>query len=118
MCGFFLRVLGKRGNTHAANIGNAITWILTGCAHLWVRHPPPLPLLHPHHTSLVGPGVSVAGWGTWNLFGCWGYNWTEVDVRGMADALVSSGMKDAGYEYINLVRALPSTHAPTRARGI
>ena len=42
------------------------------------------------------------GWGTWNLFGCWGYNWTENDVRGMADAMVSSGMKDAGYSYINL----------------
>eukprot|EP01044_Picomonas_judraskeda_P006362 COSAG03_NODE_631_length_6620_cov_2.507898_2_plen_360_part_00 len=42
------------------------------------------------------------GWGTWNLFGCWGYNWTEVDIRQMADAMVSTGMKDAGYEYLNL----------------
>jgi alpha-galactosidase len=42
------------------------------------------------------------GWGTWNLFGCWGYNWTEVDVRQMADAIVKSGMKDAGYSYVNL----------------
>ena len=62
---------------------------------------PPPPPASPHLTRRrrVGP---VAGWGTWNLFGCWGYNWTEVDVRGMADALVSSGMKDAGYEYINI----------------
>jgi alpha-galactosidase len=44
----------------------------------------------------------MQGWGTWNLFGCWGYNWTETDVRGMADALVASGMKDAGYQYVNL----------------
>lgn len=46
--------------------------------------------------------LPIMGWGTWNLFGCWGYNWTEVDVRQMADALVSSGMKKAGYTYINL----------------
>ena len=25
--------------------------------------------------------LPVMGWGTWNLFGCWGYNWTEVDVK-------------------------------------
>ena len=46
--------------------------------------------------------------GTWNLFGCWGYNWTEVDVRGIADALVSSGMADAGYTYVNLDGGAPS----------
>ena len=46
--------------------------------------------------------------GTWNLFGCWGYNWTEVDVRGIADALVSSGMADAGYTYVNLDSGAPS----------
>ena len=90
-----------------------------GCCRPWVPpfHPAPPACFTPTTpTSLVG-GFWVAGWGTWNLFGCWGYNWTEVDVRGMADALVSSGMKDAGYEYINLVRALP-THEATRARGI
>ena len=47
----------------------------------------------------------AVGWGTWNLFGCWGYNWTETDVRAITDALVSSGMKDAGYTYINLAEA-------------
>jgi hypothetical protein len=31
--GVFLRVLGKRGNTHVAMWGNAITWFGTGCAH-------------------------------------------------------------------------------------
>ena len=36
------------------------------------------------------------GWGTWNLFGCWGHNWTGSDVVEMADAMVASGMKAAG----------------------
>lgn len=37
------------------------------------------------------------GWNSWNHFGC------EVDetvVRAAADAMVSSGMKDAGYQYV------------------
>jgi alpha-galactosidase len=39
------------------------------------------------------------GWNSWNRFGC------EVDenlIRETADAMVSSGMKDAGYLYVNL----------------
>jgi alpha-galactosidase len=39
------------------------------------------------------------GWNTWNKFGC---NVNEEMIRGMADAMVSSGMKDAGYIYINI----------------
>ncbi len=38
------------------------------------------------------------GWNSWNKFGCKGLN--EVVVRGTADAMVSSGMKDAGYQYV------------------
>jgi alpha-galactosidase len=37
------------------------------------------------------------GWNSWNRFGC---NVNEQMLRDAADALVSSGMKDAGYEYI------------------
>lgn len=39
------------------------------------------------------------GWNSWNTFAC------EVDeklIREMADAMVKTGMKDAGYEYINI----------------
>ena len=46
--------------------------------------------------------VPPMGWGTWNLFGCYGMNWTEVDIMEMADAMISSGMRDAGYTYVNL----------------
>ena len=36
-------------------------------------------------------------WNSWNKFGC---NVSETLVREVADAMVSSGMKDAGYQYI------------------
>jgi alpha-galactosidase len=37
------------------------------------------------------------GWNSWNKYGC---NVSESLIIGMADAMVSSGMKDAGYEYV------------------
>jgi alpha-galactosidase len=37
------------------------------------------------------------GWNSWNRFAC---NVTEDLVKSAADALVASGMKDAGYEYV------------------
>jgi alpha-galactosidase len=37
------------------------------------------------------------GWNSWNKFGC---NVSEALIRRTADALVTSGMKDAGYEYV------------------
>lgn len=39
------------------------------------------------------------GWNSWNKFGC---NVDETLIRQMADAMVASGMKDAGYQYINI----------------
>ncbi|HEX8889210.1 MAG TPA: glycoside hydrolase family 27 protein [Pyrinomonadaceae bacterium] len=39
------------------------------------------------------------GWNSWNKFGC---NVSEQLIRETADALVSSGMKDAGYTYVNI----------------
>jgi alpha-galactosidase len=37
------------------------------------------------------------GWNSWNKFHC---KVSDDMIRGMADAMVSSGMKDAGYEYV------------------
>ena len=39
------------------------------------------------------------GWNSWNKFAC---NVSEEMIRSMADAIVKSGMKDAGYEYVNI----------------
>ena len=58
----------------------------------------PVPPLHkvPYNGLAKTPPM---GWNSWNKFA------SRVDdaaVRGMADAMVSSGMKDAGYVYINI----------------
>ena len=39
------------------------------------------------------------GWNSWNKFAC---NVSEDMIRNMADAMVKSGMKDAGYVYVNI----------------
>jgi alpha-galactosidase len=39
------------------------------------------------------------GWNSWNHFG---EKVTDANVRAAADALVSSGMRDAGYVYVNI----------------
>jgi alpha-galactosidase len=48
----------------------------------------------------AGDGLALTppmGWNSWNRFQC---NVSEQLIRGAADALVSSGMKDAGYQYV------------------
>src|ERR1700748_206196 len=40
------------------------------------------------------------GWNSWNKFGCKGLN--EKVVRETADTMVTSGMKDAGYQFVIL----------------
>src|SRR5580765_4230616 len=37
------------------------------------------------------------GWNSWNKFGC---KVSEDLLKSMADGTISSGMKDAGYEYV------------------
>ena len=57
--------------------------------------PPALHDLPPNGLAKTPP----MGWNSWNLFA------GKIDdktVRGMADALVSSGMRDAGYIYLNI----------------
>jgi alpha-galactosidase len=39
------------------------------------------------------------GWNSWNHFAG---RVTDADVRAAADAMVSSGMRDAGYIYVNI----------------
>src|SRR5215212_10122802 len=39
------------------------------------------------------------GWNSWNRFGC---NVSEQLIRETADAMVSTGMRDAGYQYVNI----------------
>jgi hypothetical protein len=49
-----------------------------------------------------GDGLALTppmGWNSWNVFH---ENINENQIREIADAMVSSGMKDAGYQYLNL----------------
>ncbi|MGB8988128.1 MAG: glycoside hydrolase family 27 protein, partial [Candidatus Sulfotelmatobacter sp.] len=39
------------------------------------------------------------GWNSWNKFAC---NVSEDMIKSMADAMVKSGMTDAGYQYVNI----------------
>src|SRR4051794_8898470 len=39
------------------------------------------------------------GWNSWNKFQC---NVSEALIRETADAIVASGMRDAGYQYVNI----------------
>ncbi|MFJ8364188.1 glycoside hydrolase family 27 protein [Streptomyces sp. NPDC093984] len=52
-------------------------------------------------TAEAAPGSPALtpplGWNSWNSFGC---GITEAQVREAADAMVSSGMRDAGYRYV------------------
>ena len=59
-------------------------------------------VIAPSLLSAQGPSKGLAstppmGWNSWNKFGC---NVNEEMIRKMADAMVSSGMKDAGYQYV------------------
>ena len=47
------------------------------------------------HLALTPP----MGWNSWNKFGC---NVSEQLIRETADAMVRSGMRDAGYQYVNI----------------
>ena len=42
-------------------------------------------------------GTPPMGWNSWNKFGC---NVSEDLIRQTTDAMVSSGMKDAGYRFV------------------
>lgn len=54
-----------------------------------------------HSAAQAAPGSPALtpplGWNSWNSFGC---GVTEAQVRQATDAMVSSGMRDAGYRYV------------------
>ncbi|MBU3895656.1 NPCBM/NEW2 domain-containing protein [Serratia rubidaea] len=48
---------------------------------------------------LPAPKTTPMGWNAWNTFRC---NVSETLIKSEADAIVSTGLRDAGYQYINL----------------
>ncbi|MFG1694703.1 glycoside hydrolase family 27 protein [Nonomuraea sp. NPDC049309] len=72
-------------------ISLALTMLLTMTAGAVVTGPPAQAL-----DNGVGRTPPM-GWNTWNTFGC---NINETLIKETADALVSNGMRDLGYEYV------------------
>jgi len=61
-----------------------------------------IPSLLAQEKSSVSANLALTppmGWNSWNKFAC---NVSEDLIKGMADAVVRSGMKDAGYVYVNI----------------
>src|SRR6266487_2272100 len=49
------------------------------------------------------------GWNSWNKFAC---NVSEQLIRETADAVVATGMRDAGYQYVNIDDCWQVSRAP------
>jgi alpha-galactosidase len=74
----------------------------------------PLPSLTPSPTVPAWDNLALTppmGWNSFNHFGC---NMDETVIREIADSMVSSGMRAAGYRYVNLDDCWM---APTRDAG-
>ncbi|HUZ05475.1 MAG TPA: glycoside hydrolase family 27 protein [Acidobacteriaceae bacterium] len=60
------------------------------------------PILAQSNITAATPSTAATppmGWNSWNHFA---EHVTDADVRAAADAMVSSGMRDAGYVYVNI----------------
>ena len=71
------------------------------------------------HALNNGVGLTPAmGWNSWNRFRCEGLD--EKLILEVAEAMVSSGLRDAGYVYVNIddcwVRPSRALPAPATAR--
>ena len=54
-------------------------------------------------------GCRLLGWGTFNAFGCG--EWGEDELKEIVGVMVDSGLREAGYEYLNLECAPPAAGA-------
>jgi hypothetical protein len=60
-------------------------------------------------TKVSSPGLAPTppmGWANWNSLGC---NYDESTIRAMADHMISSGMKGAGYNYLIIQECIVPT---------
>ena len=52
-----------------------------------------------HEAAPVLAATPPMGWNSWNFFA---RNVNDQDIRNAADQMISTGMKDAGYIYVNI----------------
>jgi alpha-galactosidase len=71
---------------------NLIIFLIIGVSHLCCLN------THADKNDELGKTPQM-GWNSWNKFSC---NINEKLIRETADAMVKHGMKDAGYEYVNI----------------
>jgi alpha-galactosidase len=58
------------------------------------------------HSLNNGVGQTPAmGWNSWNFFRC---DINETLIKEVADAIVSSGLRDVGYKYVNVGKSCAS----------
>ncbi len=70
------------------------SFILAAAVPFLMTATAPAPLPHLHDGQALTPPM---GWNTWNKFGC---NVSDSLIRQTADAMVTSGMQGAGYQYL------------------
>ncbi|HUO14138.1 MAG TPA: glycoside hydrolase family 27 protein [Verrucomicrobiae bacterium] len=68
-----------------------LAFILVICFPVFGQEKPPI--------SANLASTPPMGWNSWNKFAC---NVSEDLIKSMADGMVKSGMKDAGYTYVNI----------------
>ncbi|KIK67154.1 glycoside hydrolase family 27 protein [Collybiopsis luxurians FD-317 M1] len=94
---------GSAPSGSATSTGTAATPSLTGIAATAPTTPP---------SKLTGM-LPALGWNDWNAYGC---SISEAKVLAAANSFISLGLKDAGYEYVNiddcwaLTQRDPTTH--------
>ena len=82
-------------------LGRLIRTICLGLLQVIAWHTAPL-LALTNGLALTPP----MGWNSWNKFGT---NVSEVLIKQMADAMVTNGFLEAGYQYINIDDAWQSS---------
>ncbi len=85
----------------------ALSWFAAAASPACAQAAPPQPPRQSNGLALTPP----MGWNSWNHFGC---DISEQTIRAAADAMVSSGMKDAGYQYVVIDDCW---HGPRDAEG-
>jgi alpha-galactosidase len=75
----------------------SITLAVTAVALLAAPGMPSAPVAPPHDNGLAR--TPPMGWNSWNHFHC---DVSDSLIRSTADAMVASGMRDAGYQYVTI----------------
>ena len=85
----------------SSSSSSALMGLLTGSTRMMMMMMIMMVLIPPIIESLDnGLGrTPPMGWNSWNHFGC---NIHEDLIRDIADTLVSTGLRDLGYQYLNL----------------